>query len=84
MAITLYHVTWCPECEVVRRKLEELHIDFEHVVVPDIRSMRKVVKEVSGQYYVPVLKDGDVVLTETDDILDYLDRTYGQKQMAGS
>jgi len=43
-----------------------------------------VVKDVSGQYYVPVLKDGDIVLTETDDILDYLDKTYGQKQIAGS
>ncbi len=35
--------------------------------------MRKVVHEVSGQYYVPVLKDGDIVLTETDDILDHLE-----------
>jgi glutathione S-transferase len=41
--------------------------------------MRKVVQEVSGQYYVPVLKDGDMVLTETDDILNHLDRTYGQE-----
>jgi glutathione S-transferase len=46
--------------------------------------MRKVVQEVSGQYYVPVLKDGDLVLTETDDILDHLDKTYGQERIAGS
>ena len=84
MALTLYHVTWCPECEMVRQKLAELHIEYEPVVVPDIRPMRKVVKEVSGQYYVPVLKDGDVVLTETYDILDYLDKTYGQEQIGGS
>ena len=84
MTITLYHVAWCPDCEVVRQKLAELHIEVEHVVVPDFRPMRKVVKEVSGQYYVPVLTDGDVVLTETDDILDYLDKTYGQEQIAGS
>jgi glutathione S-transferase len=84
MALTLYQVDWCPECEMVRQKLAELHIEYEHVVVPDIRPMRKVVKEVSGQYYVPVLKDGDVVLTETYDILDYLDKTYGQEQIGGS
>ena len=84
MAMTLYHVAWCPECEAVRRKLAQLHLEFEHVVVPDIRPMRNVVKEVSGQYYVPVLKDGDIVLTETDDILDYLDKTYGREQIAGS
>jgi mycoredoxin len=84
MAITLYHVAWCPDCEVVRRKLKDLHIEYEHVVVPDFRSMRKVVQEVSGQSYVPVLKDGDMVLTETDDILNHLDKTYGQEQIAGS
>ena len=75
--ITLYHVAWCRECEEVRRKLVDLHVEYEHVVVPDVRSMRKVVQEVSGQYYVPVLKDGDIVLTETDDILNHLDKTYG-------
>ena len=84
MALTLYHVTWCPECEMVRQKLAELHIEYEPVGVPDIRPMRKVVKEVSGQYYVPVLKDGDVVLTETYDILDYLDKMYGQEQIGDS
>jgi len=46
--------------------------------------MRKVVHEVSGQYYVPVLKDGDIVLTETDDILDHLDQMYGQERVTGS
>ena len=84
MAITLYHVAWCPDCEEVRQKLADLHIEYEHVVVPDFRPMRKVVKEVSGQYYVPVLKDGDIVLTETDDILNHLDKTYGQERIAGS
>jgi glutathione S-transferase len=84
MALTLYHVAWCPDCEVVRRKLADLRVEYEPVVVPDIRPMRKIVHEVSGQYYVPVLKDGDTVLTETDDILDYLDKTYGRKRMAGS
>jgi glutathione S-transferase len=84
MALTLYHVAWCPDCEVVRRKLADLHIAYEHVVVPDFRPMRKVVQEVSGQYYVPVLKDGDIVLTETGDILDHLDKTYGQERITGS
>ena len=84
MAMTLYHVSWCPDCEVVRRKLTDLHVEYEQVIVPDFRPMRKVVQEVSGQYYVPVLKDGDIVLTETDDILDYLDKTYSQERIAGN
>jgi mycoredoxin len=77
MAVIFYHVEWCPECAVVREKLESLKVPFEGVVVPDTRMFRKQVFEVSGQYYVPVIKDGDVVLSETRDILAYLDDRYG-------
>ncbi len=73
--MTLYHAKWCPECAVVREKLDELGIVYDEVVVPDFRPFRKQVFEVSGQYYVPVLKDGDKVLTET--ILAYLESRYG-------
>ncbi|HEU4686528.1 MAG TPA: glutathione S-transferase N-terminal domain-containing protein [Nitrospira sp.] len=77
MAVILYHVKWCPECELVRRKLDALQVPYEDVTVPDIRPLRKQVFEVSGQYYVPVLKDGDLVLTETYEILAHLDDRYG-------
>lgn len=78
MALTLYHVDWCPDCEVVRDKLSELDVPYTGIIVPDIRPMRKQVHEVSGQYYVPVLTDGDVVLTETHDILAHLDQHYAK------
>lgn len=71
--MTLYHVRWCPECEVVRRKLAELNLTYEDVIVPDLRPQRKEVFAVSGQYYVPVLRDDDVVLSETDAILAHLE-----------
>lgn len=76
MALTFYHVAWCPECAVVRQKLDDLGVTYEEVIVPDIRMFRKQVHAVSGQYYVPVIKDGDLVLTETADILAYLDERY--------
>lgn len=77
MSLTLYHVEWCPECAVVRDKLADLGLAYEDVVVPDARSMRRQVFEASGQYYVPVLKDDSLVLSETRDILAYLDDRYG-------
>jgi glutathione S-transferase len=77
MALTLYHVDWCPECAAVRRKLADLRLSYEDVVVPDLRPLRKQVYEVSGQYFVPVLKDGDQVLTETHQILSHLEQRYG-------
>jgi glutathione S-transferase len=73
----LYHVRWCPECQIVKQKLDELGLAYEDVVVPDTRPHRTQVYEISGQYYVPVLKDGDTVLSETSDILSYLETTYG-------
>jgi glutathione S-transferase len=73
----LYHVRWCPECQIVKEKLDELGLTYEDVVVPDARPQRTQVHEVSGQYYVPVLKDGDKVLSETSDILAHLETTYG-------
>lgn len=72
-SLKLYHTEWCPECEAVRQKLVELGLSYEDEIVPDVRPFRKKVYEVSGQYYVPVLVHGEIVLTETSDILSYLD-----------
>lgn len=80
MGLTLYHVQWCPDCDLVRDRLSELNVPYDDVVVPDFRPMRKQVYEVSGQYYVPVLKDGDTVLTETHDILAHLQTHYDKAQ----
>lgn len=76
MALTLYHVHWCPDCAVVRDRLKELNVSYDDVVVPDFRPMRNQVYEVSGQYYVPVLQDGENILTETHDILAHLESRY--------
>lgn len=76
--LTFYHVHWCPECAVIRDKLDALKVPYEDIVVPNIRMFRKQVYEVSGQYYVPVVKDDDLVLTETREILAYLDDRYGE------
>ncbi len=83
MSLTLYHVSWCPECEEVRQKLVALKVPYQDILVPDFRPFRKQVFEVSGQYYVPVIKDGDTVLTETQDILKYLDDRYSKGESRG-
>ena len=72
MAMTLYYTEWCPECVLVRNKLSEFDIEYESIIVQDMLPFRKQVYEVSGQYYVPVLVDGDTVLTETRDILEHI------------
>ncbi|HEX9154656.1 MAG TPA: glutathione S-transferase N-terminal domain-containing protein [Nitrospira sp.] len=82
MSLTLYHVDWCPECDMVRQKLAELNLPYTDVIVPDFRPLRKQVFEVSGQYYVPVLQDGDKVLSETHEILAHLERKAESDRLA--
>ncbi len=82
MSLTLYHVDWCPECDLVRQKLAELNLPYTDVIVPDFRPLRKQVFEVSGQYYVPVLQDGDKVLSETHEILAHLERKAKSDRLA--
>lgn len=67
---------------MVRRKLGELNLPYESMVVPDFRPLRKEVFAVSGQYYVPVLKDGDKVLSETHEILAHLESKAESERLA--
>lgn len=78
--IELYSLTGCPYCAKVEEKLEELDIEYERHDVPSFRHQRSEVKAVSGQSGVPVLVDpaNDIDgMPESDDIVAYLERTYG-------
>ena len=61
---------------MVRSTLKQLELDYETIDVPWPRHERKEVFEVSGQNMVPVLVDGDVVLIDEYEIIDYLKKTY--------
>ena len=80
MSMKLYELDGCPYCKKVQRKLDELDLDYESVKVPSSHSRRDEVKEVSGQTGVPVLVDkkhGVDGMPESDDIVEYLEETYG-------
>lgn len=77
--IKLYNLQSCGYCRMVRQKLEELGLEYEKIEVPPYRPNRKEVFEVSGQYLVPVLVDGDIILDDEDEIIAYLEKKYGQQ-----
>jgi glutaredoxin 3 len=77
--IVLYQAEWCGYCARVRAKLTDMLLDYKVVNVPVSHAQRTVVREVSGQTSIPVMVDGDVVLDDDDDIIPYLEKTYGQK-----
>lgn len=72
----LYNIDGCGYCAMVREVLTNLQIDYKKIEVPWPHHLRKEVHEVSGQSQVPVLVDGEVVLDDEYDIIDYLKKTY--------
>jgi glutathione S-transferase len=78
--LILYELEGCPYCAKVKNKLADLGLEYESRMVPRSHSERTEVKEVSGQTGVPVLIDeehGVEGMPESDDIVEYLDETYG-------
>ena len=78
--LTLYELEGCPYCAKVKTKLSELDLEYDSIMVPRSHSERTEVEEVSGQTGVPVLVDEDhgiEGMPESDDIVEYLDETYG-------
>jgi glutathione S-transferase len=79
--LELYELEGCPYCAKVKHKLADLDLDYDSHMVPSSHSERTDVEDVSGQTGVPVLIDHehDVDgMAESDDIVEYLDETYGQ------
>ncbi|WP_121820325.1 glutathione S-transferase N-terminal domain-containing protein [Halostella salina] len=78
--LELYELAGCPYCAKVKDKLDELGLDYESHMVPSSHSERTEVEQVSGQTGVPVLVDSDhgvEGMPESDDIVEYLEETYG-------
>ena len=78
--LILYELPGCPYCAKVKDKLATLDLEYESREVPRSHGARTEVKEISGQTGVPVLVDeanGVEGMPESDDIVAYLERTYG-------
>ena len=72
----LYNIDDCGYCAMVRNQLAQMDIGYEKIDVPWSHHERKQVYEVSGQTTVPVLVDGDNILADEYEIIDYLKKTY--------
>jgi len=74
----LYQREDCSDSRPVREKLTDLGITYITVNVPKEKENRRQVFEASGQYFIPVLVDGDVVIAnDPDGIVRYLSERYG-------
>jgi glutathione S-transferase len=80
--ITLYRLQACPFCERVVRKLDEYDLDYQSRFVEPMHSDRDVVKRLSGKRTVPAIVDENtgVTMSESANIVAYLERTYGEDE----
>jgi glutaredoxin len=85
-AITLYRLQACPFCERVVRKLDEYDLDYRSRFVEPMHSDRNVVKRISGKRTVPAVVDETtgVTMSESANIVEYLDATYGDGERAAT
>jgi glutathione S-transferase len=83
--LELYDFEACPYCRKVREALCELDLDYLEHPVAKGSPRRKELERRGGKVQVPYLVDPntDTELYESDDIIDYLNRTYGDGKRAG-
>ena len=77
--ITLYRLQACPFCERVVRVLDELDLAYRSRFVEPMHSRRNAVKRLTGARTVPAIVDEKtgVTMSESANIVDYLESTYG-------
>lgn len=81
--LRLYDMEGCPYCRRVREVLTELDLDAEIYPCPKGgRRYRELVARIGGKEQFPFLEDPntDELLYESDDIIEYLYSTYGNRR----
>jgi glutathione S-transferase len=66
----------CP-CGAAARRLRKLGLDYRTERVPYRRSARPEIEELTKQRRVPVLVDGEEVISDSRRIIQYLEWRYG-------
>jgi glutaredoxin/uncharacterized protein (DUF302 family) len=72
----LYQAEWCPFSHRVRAKLTELGIGYEIVNVSASAKNRAELEEVAGTKAIPVLVDGERVITDSSEAISYLEQKH--------
>jgi glutaredoxin len=72
----LYQGEWCPFSHRVRAKLTELGIGYEIVNVSASPKNRAELEEIAGTRAIPVLVDGERVITDSSEAISYLEQKH--------
>ena len=74
--IQLYQAEWCPFSHRVRAKLTELGVPYQAINVAAEGQERTEVEELTGSTAIPVLVDGEKIVSDSSQIISYLEAKY--------
>ena len=74
--IQLYQAEWCPFSHRVRAKLTELGVPYQAINVAAEGQERIEVEELTSSTAIPVLVDGEKVVSDSSQIVTYLEAKY--------
>jgi glutaredoxin 3 len=75
--VVLYHLEYCPFCEKVRDKLEELDIEWTSKDVSEAKYKKQLSKKRDGVTTVPYIEVDGVGMGESADIVQMLEQNFG-------
>ncbi len=79
--LELFHFEACPYCKKVRMKLEELGVSYiSSPSLPGSKNWERLIK-LGGEEQVPFIHDQEkkISMYESDEIINYLEKTYGKR-----
>lgn len=74
--ITLYVKTGCPYCAKVLNALARLNVSYEEKNISDDAMTEELIAR-GGKRQVPYIVDGETEMYESDAIVAYIEKTYG-------
>lgn len=74
--LKLYYADYCPYCKKVIRAFEDMGLEYELVHAEPDTSGREELIKLGGKAQVPFLVDGDIMMYESDDIIEYARKNY--------
>lgn len=74
--LKLYYADYCPYCKKVIKSFEDMNIKFQLIDSAPGTPGRIELLKLGGREQVPFLVDGDTMMYESSDIIEYARKNY--------
>ncbi len=74
--LKLYYADYCPYCKKVIAAFKEMGLEFELIDAAPGTPGRQKLLELGGREQVPFLVDGETMMYESSDIIEYARKNY--------